>query len=253
MRWLLSTSTNGTRIRTLAWGVSGIPLLFSQQRTNDLWPREEAGGLLIATLHLELGELLAADVLRLPATGMERASRRWIHRAGHVTHENDALARLLQFRVREGAGRQQCLRIRVLRIGVDVFTVSKFDDVAKIHHRDARAYVLDRREVVRDEEIGQVEFALQIGQQIEYLRLNGHIERGDRLIGNDELGIQRQRPRDTDTLPLAAAKLMRVAIEDVWTHTHNLQEIADTRVNLVATALMKVLQGFRDHVANREA
>ena len=41
-------------------------------------------------------------------------------------------------------------------------------------------------------------------QQVEDLGLDGDVERGHRLVGDDQLGPQRQRPRDADSLPLPA-------------------------------------------------
>ncbi len=65
------------------------------------------------------------------------------------------------------------------------------DDTAEIHHRDAAADVVDHGEIVRDEEIGEPEFLLQILQQIDDLRLDRHVERGDRLVADDELRLDR--------------------------------------------------------------
>ena len=42
-------------------------------------------------------------------------------------------------------------------------------------------------EIVRDEEIGEPELALQVGQQVEHLRLDRHVERRDRLVGDQQL------------------------------------------------------------------
>ena len=63
-----------------------------------------------------------------------------------------------------------------------------------------------------DEEIGQAEFALQVDQQIEHLRLDRLVERGDGLVEDDKPRRQRQRPRDVDALALAAGNLVRIAV-----------------------------------------
>ena len=67
------------------------------------------------------------------------------------------------------------------------------------------------REVVRDEQIGEAELVAQIGEQIDDRRLHGDVERGDRLVADDEARLGGQRPGDRDALPLAAAELMRIA------------------------------------------
>ena len=51
---------------------------------------------------------------------------------------------------------------------------------------------------MRNEEVREVLLTLQLIQQIDDLRLNGNIERRDRLIGDDEIGIDSERARNTD-------------------------------------------------------
>ena len=57
---------------------------------------------------------------------------------------------------------------------------------------------------MRDEKVGQVEFLLQVLEQVDDLRLNRNVECRDRLVANDELGVQRERSRDPNALTLAA-------------------------------------------------
>src|SRR5581483_9223597 len=85
------------------------------------------------------------------------------------------------------------------------------DNAAEIHHGDAAADVLDDREVVGDEQIGDAEFLLQILQQIDDLGLDRDVERGDRLVADDQLGLDRERARNADALALAAGKFVRIA------------------------------------------
>ena len=70
-----------------------------------------------------------------------------------------------------------------------------------------------RAEVVRDEQIGEPQRLLQIQQQVEDLRLHGDVERGNRLVGDDQRRVQRQRAGDADPLALAAAELVRIPVE----------------------------------------
>ncbi|GAA0007739.1 hypothetical protein BRDID11002_77450 [Bradyrhizobium diazoefficiens] len=58
----------------------------------------------------------------------------------------------------------------------------------------------DHGEVVRDEEIGEAVLALQVDQQIDHLRLDRDVERGDRLVADDQARPQRERPCDADAL-----------------------------------------------------
>ena len=52
--------------------------------------------------------------------------------------------------------------------------------------------------------------ALLSRQQIEDLRLDRHVERGGRLVGDQEFGFARQRDRNRHPLPHPAGELMRI-------------------------------------------
>ena len=86
------------------------------------------------------------------------------------------------------------------------------DDHATVHHGDSVRDVSDRREIVRDEKIGELELVAQIRQEIEDRRLNRDVKRGDRFVADDESRIARQCPGNADTLPFATAELVRKAL-----------------------------------------
>ena len=46
----------------------------------------------------------------------------------------------------------------------------------------------------------------------QHLRLHRHVERRDRLVGDQHIGFQRERARDADALPLSAREFVRVAV-----------------------------------------
>ncbi len=97
----------------------------------------------------------------------------------------------------------------------------------------------DHGEVVADEEIGEAELVLQVAHQIEDLRLYGNVQRRRRLIADDEFGFRRQRPRDSDPLPLAAGKFVGVLPAIVRVQADKAQQFADARLD-VALALDQV-------------
>ena len=101
----------------------------------------------------------------------------------------------------------------MLRVGKDAGGVARLDDLAEVHHRHAGADVAHEPQIVRDEEVGQLQPLLQIEQQVDDLRLNRDVERGDRLVGDDEGRVERQRARQADALALPAAELVRIAFE----------------------------------------
>ena len=52
-------------------------------------------------------------------------------------------------------------------------------------------------------------------EEAQHLRLDRDVERRDRLVGDQELGLHRQGAGDADALPLAARELVRIALERV--------------------------------------
>ena len=79
---------------------------------------------------------------------------------------------------------------------------SPFDDLALLQHDDLVA-VADRAEAVRDDDAGAA-----APPQIVIDDLFGdRIERAGRFVEHDQRGIGNQRPRDLDSLALAAAEI----------------------------------------------
>jgi hypothetical protein len=76
----------------------------------------------------------------------------------------------------------------------------------------------DHGQVVRDEEIRQAEFALELSQQVQNLSLDGDVERRHRLVEQDQVGFERERAGDGDALALAARQLGRPPVERVLVH-----------------------------------
>ena len=78
--------------------------------------------------------------------------------------------------------------------------------------RDPVADVPHDRQVVGDEQVGEVQLPPQVGQEVDDLRPDRDVQGGDRLVADDQLGAQRQRPRHADALALAAREFVRVAV-----------------------------------------
>jgi hypothetical protein len=100
---------------------------------------------------------------------------------------------------------------RVLRVLEDRARGPDLDDPAQIHHADGVADALHHGHVVADEQIAEAQLGLQFHHQVQHLRLHRHVERRDRLVGDDQLGVERERAGDGDALALAARQLVRVA------------------------------------------
>src|SRR5690606_7074282 len=123
----------------------------------------------------------------------------------------------------------------------------------EIHDRDVVRDVLDYGEVVRDEEIAEAELLLQIHEQVDDLRLDGHIERGNGLIANDELRVDGGRARDADARTLAAGKLVREVIHLRLAKADAGEKFRHSLTPLLGVADTMHLQGFADDVAGAHA
>src|SRR6266567_7540437 len=81
---------------------------------------------------------------------------------------------------------------------------------ARIHHHDAFGDFGYHAEVVGDEDDGGTDPLLEVGHEIEDLRLDGDVERGGRLIRDQELRAAGERNGDHDALAHAAGQLVRI-------------------------------------------
>ena len=136
------------------------------------------------------------------------------------------------------------------RAGEELVGRCDLDDPAEVHHRDAIRDVADDREIVGDEHVGEVELALQLDQQVQHLRLDRDVERGDRLVRDDELRLQHEGPREPDALPLAATELVRVSAGRLGRHADALEHLVDGRVAVLAGSDPVDTEAFRDQVAD---
>src|SRR5262249_28430030 len=167
------------------------------------------------------------------AARVEAAAGGRIDRARHVALKEDALA------FHRGIGdrhrREERFGIRMSRVGVELLGRRDLDDLAQVHHGYAGRDVLDDREVVGDEQVREAELGLQILEQVHDLRLDRDVEGGDRLVGDDQLGIHGQGPRDPDPLALAARELVRIAAQVIGQQADRLQELHDALFQLLSS------------------
>ena len=119
-------------------------------------------------------------------------------------------------RVQAGHRRDQGLCVFRLRVAQDVPGHAGLDDPAVAHHHDAVGDLRHHAEVVGDEHHCGAVLALQLLEQRKDLGLRGHVQRGGRLVGDDEGGLQRQRHRDHYPLALPSGKLVGIAVRDAF-------------------------------------
>ena len=80
--------------------------------------------------------------------------------------------------------------------------------MAVLHDGNAIGYLADDGEVVGDEEHGERVGAAEAGEKIEDLGLDGDVERGGGLVGDEEAGSVDDGHGDEDALALAAGELV---------------------------------------------
>ena len=105
---------------------------------------------------------------------------------------------------------QQLLGVRMLGRGENFLGRAALHDLAVLHHAGAVRHLAHDAEIVRDEQHRHMQLALQVLQKVEDLRLDRHVERGRRLVGDEQIGLVRERHGDHHALALAARKLVRV-------------------------------------------
>ena len=85
---------------------------------------------------------------------------------------------------------EQADGVGMLRAGEQLVDRRALDDLAGIHHRDLVADFGDHAEIVGDQDDRRAARGLQLAHQIEDLRLQGDVERGGRLVGDQQPGSQ---------------------------------------------------------------
>ena len=156
---------------------------------------EVAGdGVALATVD-QLGLLLRADVLRLPAAGAEPAARRRVRRRRHVALEHDPVARPLLARVGHRHGRQQRLRVRVAARARRRRRPSPISTILPRYITATRSEMwrtTDRSCAMNT--YASAEPLLQVLEQVHDPGLDRHVERRHRLVEHDHVGVERRAP-----------------------------------------------------------
>ena len=137
---------------------------------------------------------------------MEGAAGRRVERARHLARDRRALA---AGHVKVGDRVEQHPRIGMLGPREERLRRRHLDQAAKVHHADARGDVIDDRQIVRDEQVGEPEAALQVDHQVQDLRLHRDVERRRGFVAHQELRLAGERAGDRDALPLAAREFVR--------------------------------------------
>ena len=123
---------------------------------------------------------------------------------------------------------QQRARIGMRGPVVHIGGVALLDDAPPDHDRDAMRDRAHDRQVMRDEEIGETEPLLQRLQQLHDLHLRAHVEGGDRLVADHEIGADGERAGDDDALALSAREFVRIAARESGVEPDQPQQLSNT-------------------------
>ncbi len=119
---------------------------------------------------------------------------------------------------------------------------AELDDLTRVHHDEPLREVADERHVVRDEQDRESEPLLQLLDLHHQRALRNDVERGRRLVHDDEVGSEEQRHRDHRPLPHAAAELVRVAAQVDGVDADELEDLDRPGLDLGLRA-----RSVRDH------
>jgi hypothetical protein len=167
---------------------------------------QQAAHRLAAADRIELRRRVRTRLERLRAARREPAAaergRQWRNGARNCRERLAALARA-------GKRLHQQLRVRMARRAKEFLARRDLDDLSGVHQRDPMRHPLHDPEVVRDQQHPHPALLLQPLQQLEDLRLDRHVERGRRLVGDQQVGLGGKRERDHHALLLPARHLER--------------------------------------------
>ena len=143
----------------------------------------------------------------------------------------------------------------MLRVREDGIDGARLDKAARVHDRDAIGDLGHDTEIMRHEDHGHAGLALKLGNEREYLRLDGDVERGGRLVGDQQIRPVDERHGDHYALAHAARKLMRIGIDTLLgrRNAHAAQHIERTLARRLLAAAMMAHDSLGNLVADAES
>src|SRR3989449_2338149 len=223
---------------------SGLPTC---RRLLDRQPAPDAR----VVAHVMLPRLLVlAAFQRLTAARME-ATPGW--QIGEIRRlAGDAVERLLDAelwnRVEQGA------RVRMPGAVEQTPHRLHLHDLAGVHHRDLVAHLGNDPEVVRDEDQRDAARALELLQEVQVLNLDGDVEVGGGLVGDDDPGPSGLGDRADDALAHAAAHLVREGLHAALRrrNAHRGQELLHALPQRLPAERLMIVGRLRHLLPDRE-
>ena len=147
---------------------------------------------------------------------------------------------------------QQAHRVRVPWVLEDVVDVADLGAAARVEHAHPSRETGDDTEVVGDEDDRGLRHLLHLLDDLEDLGLDGHVERGGRLVRDQHLGVVADRHRDHRPLAHAARELVRVLVGACGglRDADEVEHLDRASLRLVARDLLVCAHGFGDLIAD---
>ena len=123
----------------------------------------------------------------------------------------------------------------------------------EIEDGDAVGQVADDAEVVGDEEVGDALLGLQVGEQVEDRGLHGDVERGGRLVADDDARVARERPPDRHALLEPAGELHGPRAQEPLVEAHRRGDLTQALLALLAAGADELRQRAPDDPPDGEA
>ncbi len=178
------------------------------------------------------------------------AARRHLQRVRH--HALDHVQALRIVVLQAGDGLQQAQRVGVHRVVEQRADLGFLHHLAAVHDHHAVGRLRHHAQVVRDQQHGHARVVAQAAQQIQDLRLDGHVEGRGGLVGDDEIGVVGDRDGDDGPLAHAARHLVRVVVDACLGagDAHLAQQVDGTVLRLGLRHLLVGADGLHDLVAH---
>lgn len=175
---------------------------------------EEAIGPVASTQISAAREALATDRHGVWAAWMKAAASGRSNEAGNLAARGQWPGGIRSVGV-WSRGYQQ-LRIGMFGLLDDRIAWAAFDTLPSIHDQRVLREIAGAGDVVGNEEDRQLLLLLEPEQQIQDAKTDRHIEHRHGLIGEQHPWPSRQRPRNGDTLSLAAAQLVWELLDELF-------------------------------------
>ena len=170
----------------------------------------------LAAEHAPVRRNLAAKCDRMRTAGSEAATGQAAIQARHLARDRGQPPGITGAR----QGLEQHAAVRMLRTGEEGVARSLLDQFAGVHDPDAIRILRDHAEIMSDQQHPHALIGAQSPQQLQHLRLDGHIQRRRRLVGDQQLRPSGESHRDHRALPQAAGEFERIGIQPTFRIGH---------------------------------